>query len=180
VSSVEPPYERLALLVVDLAGRLEVATTRLDEAADRIATLEAEVAALRARLGKDSTNSSVPPLADSAAAKAKRKAVRSQRERSQDRKRGGQVGRQGSGLIPTQDPDRTERLGAPADCGGCGSDLADGVDVGATWGQVWDISALVRAAETLAKPLAAATYQVAFLRPGLSLGGAAALVVMAP
>jgi hypothetical protein len=101
--------------------------------------LEAEVAALRARLGKDSTNSSAPPSTDSPAAKAKRKAVRSQRERSKDRKRGEQPGRAGSGLTPSRDPDSTERVAAPDICGGCGSDLADGADLADTWGQVWDI-----------------------------------------
>jgi hypothetical protein len=71
VSIVEPPsYEQLALFVVELTGRLDGAPIRLDEAAARIAVLEAEVAALRARLGKDSTNSSTPPSADSPGAKA--------------------------------------------------------------------------------------------------------------
>lgn len=141
MSIVEPPsYEQLALLVVDLTGRLDEATTRLDEAAARIAALEAEVAALRARLGKDSTNSSAPPSADAPAAKAKRKAVTSQRVRSKDRKRGGQVGRQGSGLVPAQDPDETRPVEAAAECSGCGADLAEhGGDAGATWAQVWDL-----------------------------------------
>jgi transposase IS66 family protein/uncharacterized protein DUF6444/transposase IS66-like protein len=141
VSIVEPPsYEQLALLVVELTGRLDEATTRLDEAAARIAALEAEVAALRAKLGKDSSNSSTPPSADPPAAKAKRKAVTSQRVRSKDRKRGGQVGRQGSGLVPTQDPDERRQVEAAAECSGCGADLAEhGGDAGATWAQVWDI-----------------------------------------
>jgi hypothetical protein len=139
---VEPPsYEQLALLVVDLTGRLDEATIRLDEAAERIAALEAEVAALRARLGKDSTNSSAPPSADSPGAKAKRKAVTSQRVRSKDRKRGGQRGRQGSGLLPTQDPDDTKQVEPPAECSGCGADLAEyGGEAGAAWAQVWDIA----------------------------------------
>src|SRR5262245_59362374 len=138
---MEPPsYEELALLVIDLTGRLNEATARLDEAAARIATLEAEVAALRARLGKDSTNSSTPPSADPPAGKAKRKAVTSQRVRSKDRKRGGQPGRQGSGLEPTRDPDQTRQVEAAAECSGCGVDLVEhGRDAGTTWAQVWDI-----------------------------------------
>ena len=148
MSIVEPPsYEQLALFVVELTGRLDEATTRLDEAAvrldeanARIAALEAEVAALRAKLGKDSTNSSTPPSADPPAAKAKRKAVTSQRVRSKDRKRGGQPGRQGSGLVPTQDPDDTRQVEAAAECSGCGADLVEhGDDAKATWAQVWDI-----------------------------------------
>ncbi len=141
MSIVEPPsYEQLALFVVELTGRLDEAAVRLDEANARIAALEAEVAALRAKLGKDSTNSSTPPSADPPAAKAKRKAVTSQRVRSKDRKRGGQPGRQGSGLVPTQDPDDTRQVEAAAECSGCGADLVEhGDDAKATWAQVWDI-----------------------------------------
>jgi Transposase IS66 family/Family of unknown function (DUF6444)/zinc-finger binding domain of transposase IS66 len=141
VSIVEPPsYEQLALFVVELTSRLDEATARLDEAAARIAALEAEVAALRARVGKDSTNSSTPPSADAPAAKAKRKAVTSQRVRSKDRKRGGQAGRPGSGLVPTQEPDDTRQADTAVECSGCGADLVEhGDDAGATWAQVWDI-----------------------------------------
>jgi len=143
VSIVEPPsYEQLALFVLELTGRLNEATARLDEAAARIAVLEAEVAALRARLGKDSSNSSTPPSVDPPAAKAKRKAVASQRVRSKDRKRGGQPGRRGSGLVPTQDPDDTRQVEAAVECSGCGADLVEhGGDAGAAWAQVWDIQA---------------------------------------
>jgi transposase len=62
-----PSYEELAALVVDL-------TSRLQRAHGRIAELEA-------RLGRDSTNSSQPPSANSIAAKARRRADRSSRER---------------------------------------------------------------------------------------------------
>jgi hypothetical protein len=84
VSVPEPPspsYEELAGLVVGLASELERAHARIAE--------------LEARLGCDSTNSSSPPSADSIAAKAKRRADRSSRERSKDRKPGGQPGHTG-------------------------------------------------------------------------------------
>jgi hypothetical protein len=68
-------YEELSALVVGLASELERATARIAE--------------LKARLGRDSTNSSISPSADSIAAKAKRRADRSSRERSPDRKPGG-------------------------------------------------------------------------------------------
>jgi hypothetical protein len=51
--------------------------------------------------------------------------------------------RTGSGLTPTPDPDRTERVAAPAACAGCGSGLSDADHAGATWGQVWDILPVV-------------------------------------
>jgi Family of unknown function (DUF6444) len=138
VSTVEQPsYEDLAALVV-------VLTEQLTQAHARIAALEAEVAALRARLDKDSTNSSTPPSADSMAAKAKRKTATSQRVRSKDRKRGGQVGRTGSGLVPTSDPDRTEQVEAATECSGCRADLVTrGTDAGTAWAQVWDILPIV-------------------------------------
>jgi transposase len=116
-------------LVVGLASELERAHARIAE--------------LEARLGRDSTNSSIPPSADSIAAKAKRRADRSSRERSADRQPGGQPGRKGSGLAPTVTPDRTETLPAPGDCSGCGADLADGRDAGMSWAQVWDLPPIV-------------------------------------
>jgi transposase len=117
-----PSYEELVALVVGLASELERANARIAE--------------LEARLGRDSTNSSSPPSQDSIAAKAKRRADRSSRERSKDRKPGGQPGRKGSGLAPTATPDRTETLPAPADCSGCGGDLAGAADAGVSWVQV--------------------------------------------
>jgi transposase len=120
-----PSYEELSALVVGMASELERAHARIAE--------------LEARLGRDSTNSSIPPSADSIAAKAKRRADRSSRERSPDRKPGGQPGRKGSGLAPTVTPDRTETLPAPNDCSGCRADLADGAEVGVSWAQVWDL-----------------------------------------
>jgi transposase len=132
VSADRPSYEQLEALVARLMGALEQANAQ-------IAVLRAEVAALKAKAGKDSTNSSVPPSKDSIGAKAKRKATVSQRVRSKDRKRGGQPGHAGAGLVPTQDPTRTRRVDAPAECARCGADLAGGVDAGASWAQVWDV-----------------------------------------
>ena len=123
-----PSYEELAALVVGLASELERAQARIVE--------------LEARLGRDSTNSSSPPSQDSIAAKAKRRADRSSRERSPDRKPGGQPGRKGSGLAPTVTPDRTETLPPPSACSGCGGDLAGAADAGVSWAQVWDILAV--------------------------------------
>ena len=103
---------------------------------------QARIAELEARLGRDSTNSSSPPSADSIAAKAKRRANRSSRVRSADRKPGGQPGRKGSGLAPTATPDRTQTLPPPGECSGCGGDLTDAADAGMSWAQVWDILAI--------------------------------------
>lgn len=77
-----------------LAGKDEL----IAEQSKLIALVEGQNAELRRRLGMDSTNSSVPPSADSIAVKAKRRKANSQRERSKDRKPGGQKGHAGSGL----------------------------------------------------------------------------------
>lgn len=89
-----PSYKEPAALVVELAAQL-------GRADGRIEALEPEVAALRARLVRDSTNSSAPPSADTPAAKGKRKVARLKLVRSKDRQRDGQPGRKGSGLSPT-------------------------------------------------------------------------------
>ena len=86
-------------LVVELTSQLEWAHGRIAE--------------LEARLGRDSTNSSQPPSADSIAAKAKRRADRSSRERSKDRKPGGQPGRTGTGLAPATEPVRMTTPSGP-------------------------------------------------------------------
>lgn len=104
-----------------------------------VAALRAENVELKRRLGMNSTNSSTPPSKDSIAAKAQQQAQRSARQHSQQRQRGGQKGRTGSGLTPTTEPNRTVPVDPPAECWGCGADLADGVDAGVAWAQVWDI-----------------------------------------
>lgn len=138
-------YDELLGLVKGLAAQVETLTARVavlekENAELRVenAALRAENAALKRKLGTDSTNSSTPPSQDSLAAKGKRQAQRSQRVRSKDRKPGGQPGRTGSGLMPASVPDRTETAAAPADCSGCGSDLAEGTDAGRAWTQIWD------------------------------------------
>lgn len=143
MSTVEPSYGELASLVVELTALLVAAKTRLEQVEAQNAALLVEVAALRSKSGKDSTNSSTPPSSDSIGAKAKRRAATSQRVRSKDRKRGGQVGRTGSGLVPTTDPARTEQVDAAVECSGCGADLADGTDAGTSWAQVWDTLPIV-------------------------------------
>jgi hypothetical protein len=107
-----------------------------------VETWEAKNAELRRRLGINSTNSSTPPSKGSIGAKAARRANRSSRQRSADRKPGGQPGHKGSGLTPTATPDRTQTLPPPGACSGCAGDLSDAADAETSWAQVWDILAV--------------------------------------
>lgn len=120
---------------------LRVQAAQIETQAELIKRLSDEVAELKRRLDTDSTNSSSPPSKDSIAAKARQKTARqvSQRQRSADRKPGGQSGHTGSGLTPTQDPDRSERAAEPQQCGSCGNGLSDVDDVSGTWTQIWDL-----------------------------------------
>jgi transposase IS66 family protein/uncharacterized protein DUF6444 len=125
-------YEDLAAENGELRSLVERLTARLDAA-------EAELAAVKRQLGKDSSNSSTPPSKDSLATKAKKRVDRSSRIRLKDRKPGGQPGRQGTGLMPTPNPDRTERVDPPAQCRDCRGDLSGATVVADGWAQVWDV-----------------------------------------
>jgi transposase len=103
--------------------------------------LQLRLVELERRLGMDSSNSGTPTSKESISAATRRKAARqaSQRERSKERKPGGQKGRTGAGLEPAREPDRTEQADPPTQCSGCGAPLAGAEPAGRTWGQVWDL-----------------------------------------
>ncbi|MFF3159662.1 DUF6444 domain-containing protein, partial [Streptomyces sp. NPDC057910] len=105
--SLPPSYEELAALVA-------VQARVIDELRAEVAALRAENAKLKRRLDGASTNSSQPSSKDSIAAKAKKRANLSSRERSKDRRPGGQPGRKGVRLEPAEKPDRTERVAGTA------------------------------------------------------------------
>ena len=87
--------------------------------------LRAENAELKRRPGLDSRNSSKPPSTDSPFAKPAPKSLRGK----SGRKPGGQPGHLGSTLAQAADPNQRSRH-EPARGAGCGSDLADGPEVG--------------------------------------------------
>jgi transposase len=109
--------------------------------AELIRRLELRVSELERRVRMDSGNSSTPPSKEPLGAKERRKTARgaSLRERSAQRRPGGQPGHEGSGLVPERDPDRTEQAEPPAECRSCGAGLAGAEQAGRGWGQVWDI-----------------------------------------
>jgi transposase len=128
-SPVSPSYGELAALVVEQATLIEA--------------MRVELAALRRRVGRDSSNSSQPPSQDGPGAEARARAGRRAQQQGagdgpdagQDaltgragatgkkRKPGGQRGHRGSGLARVADPKRTEPVEPPA-CAGCGAGLA--------------------------------------------------------
>jgi transposase len=98
----------------------------------RIQQLETEVHELKARLSKDSSNSSKPPSSDGL--KRKPKSLR----KKSDKKAGGQQGRVGKGLAQVSNPDVIVTH-TPSNCTGCGSDLRDVSGTTAEQRQIFDI-----------------------------------------
>jgi Transposase IS66 family len=109
------------------------------------------IAELERQLRSGSDDSGTPPSKESIAAKARRKAERkarreqgggSSRQRSAKRSRGGQPGHPGHGLVRDPDPQHREELDPPAQCRGCGGDLAGAADAGTGWSQTWDVKVI--------------------------------------
>jgi len=133
--------------VVDLEATVAVQAAIIAELravnaaqARAIATLEARVAKLERRLGKDSSNSSKPPSSDGL-----RKPTRTQRHAGERAEGGRQPGKQpgASGAHLAQVPQPDEMIGhVPDRCQGCGAELADAVVVGVEARQVFDLPPL--------------------------------------
>ena len=142
VSTVEQPsYEDLAALVVALTERLVQAEAHGPGGSRRCGSRWRR---LRAKSGKDSTNSSTPPSADSDWGEGETESGHLAAGPVQDRKRGGQPAASGSGLVPTVDPGPQQSRSKPRwSARGCGADLADGMDAGSSWAQVWDTLPIV-------------------------------------
>jgi transposase len=109
------------------------------EQACLIATLQARVAELERRLGKDSCNSSKPPSSDGLGKPAR--AVGRVAERVEDRRPGKQPGAPGAHLAQVAQPDKVI-WHVPERCGGCGADLAEAAVVGVEARQVFDLPVL--------------------------------------
>ncbi len=127
----------------------DVENAELRVAVDALAL---RVAELERRLGSGSDDSGTPTSKEPIAAKARRKAERevrreqgqggSSRQRSADRSRGGQPGHPGHGLMRDPDPQHREEMAPPAQCRGCGGDLAGAADAGTAWSQIWDVQVI--------------------------------------
>lgn len=115
LSAYQQGPEAVVELVTGLVAEL---TGQLESMAARVTTLEAENAALRARLGTDSHNSSKPPSSDGPEVKPHPKSLRA----PSGRKPGGQPGHVGHSLQLVDDPDEVQ-VHAPVHCRACGHSL---------------------------------------------------------
>lgn len=104
----------------------------IEQQANRIAELTAQVEELARRLGQNSGNSSLPPSSDRFA-KPKR-----QRRKASGRKPGKQPGAPGAGLALVADPDEVIEH-EPGACGGCGAGLDGAEAAGMIVRQVRDV-----------------------------------------
>lgn len=153
----------------------EIAGLRAGRDADReaIRRLGLRLAELERRLGMDSSNSGTPSSKEPIGAKEKRSRQRSERERSKDRKRGGQPGHPGKGLVRDPEPGDREEAPPPAECRRCGAGLDGAAVAGQRWAQAWDVRVVKAVTEWLLPGLSCACCgEVTFAAPppGLHAG----------
>jgi transposase len=120
VPGVPSAEELSALPAAELAARLAEAYRLIAELAAQVERLSARVGQLECQGRKDSSTSSRPPSSDSPY--KKKGADRSLRERGK-RRPGKQPGEPGSTMNLVDDPDERFEF-PPAECCGCGADLA--------------------------------------------------------
>jgi hypothetical protein len=148
-------------------AEIEVLRSAQEASEEVIRRLELRLAEVERRLAMDSSNSGTPTSKEGIAAGEQRKArQRSERERSKDRKRGGQPGHQGKGLKRDPDPGDRETAEPPAECRSCRASLAGAAPTEPRWAQVIDIGILRKVTE--------------LLLPGLACGGCGAVTHSAP
>jgi len=158
---------RLRAVVAERAAEIEGLRAGLEAERELRRRLELRLAELERRLGMDSTDSGTPSSKERIGAKEARKArQQSERERSKDRKRGGQPGHQGKGLTRDPDPDDTQTADPPAQCRSCRTSLDGAEAVEPRWAQVIDIEILRKVTE--------------YLLPGLACGGCGAVTFAEP
>jgi Transposase IS66 family len=131
---------RLRELLAERDALIEGFRAELDAVRERGRRLELRLAELERRLGMDSSDSGTPSSKERIGAKEARRArQQSERERSKDRRRGGQPGHQGKGLRRDPDPGEREDAAPPAECRSCRAPLDGAESVGPRWAQVIDV-----------------------------------------
>jgi transposase len=136
ISSPDPDLE--ATVTVQAAVIVELRAVNAEQTR-LIATLQARVAELERRLGKDSSNSSMPPSSDGLRkpSRVKRRAD----EGAEARRPGKQPGAPGAHLAQVEEPDEVA-WHVPDRCGGCGAELTGASVVGVEARQVFDLPPL--------------------------------------
>jgi transposase len=132
---------RLRAVVAAKDGQVAALTAALEAALERERRLELRLAEVERRLGMDSTDSGTPSSKERTGAKEARRArQQSERERSRDRKRGGQTGHPGKGLKRDPEPGERKDVPPPAECRSCRAPLDGGAEaVEPRWAQVIDV-----------------------------------------
>ena len=132
---VEAKDEQIAALTASL----EAALAGLDAERELRRRMELRLAEMKRRLSMDSTDSGTPSSRERVGAKEARRArQQSERERSRDRRRGGQPGHQGKGLGRDPDPGERKDADPPAECRACKASLGGAAAAGSRWAQVID------------------------------------------
>ena len=136
-----PVAERLRAVIAAKDEQIASLTAGLEMALERIRRQDLRIAELERRLSMDSSDSGTPSSKERLGAKEARKARQeSERERSGDRKRGGQPGHEGKG--PERDPEPGERKAVepPAECRSCRASLDGAAPAGEPrWAQAVDV-----------------------------------------
>jgi transposase len=170
----QPLVSRLRAVIAAKDEQLAVLQAQVEAVLERERRLGLRVAELERRLSMDSTDSGTPSSKERIGAKEARKArQQSERERSKDRKRGGQPGHQGKGLKRDPDPGERETADPPAECRSCHAALDGAEPADPRWAQVIDVEILRKVTEYLLPGLACAccgTVTFAEPPPGLHAG----------
>jgi hypothetical protein len=108
---------RLRAVVEEKGEQVAVLTAALEASLERERRLELRLAEVERRLDMDSSDSGTPSSKERIGAKAARRArQQSERERSTDRKPGGQPGHQGKGLKRDPGPGERKDVPPPTEC----------------------------------------------------------------
>ena len=136
-------------------AEIEVLRSAQEASAEVIRRLELRLAEVERRLAMDSSNSGTPTSKEGIAAGEQRRArQRSERERSKDRKPGGQPGHQGKGLKRDPDPADRQTAEPPAECRSCHASLDGAALAEPRWAQVTGVEILRKVTECLLPGLA--------------------------
>jgi hypothetical protein len=117
----QPLVSRLRAVIAAKDEQVAAVTAALEAALERERRLELRLAEVERRLSMDSADSGTPSSKERIGAKEARRArQQSERERREDRKRGGQPGHQGKGLKRDPDPGETKTAGRRRNAGPAG------------------------------------------------------------